>query len=514
VKRHETIVIVDFGSQVTQLIARRVREIGVYAEIVAPGEAGERISREEVRGVVLSGGPDSVYGEGAPSVGDEVFGTRLPILGICYGMQLLVQQTGGTVEPARSREFGRAALQLGGGATTLLADWPTESTVWMSHGDSIVSLPAGMHATAHSDGAPFAAVEDPEHRRFGVQFHPEVRHTEHGRELLRRFALDVCGCRGDWTMEAYEREAIGDIQRTVGEGGHVLCALSGGVDSSVMALLVHKAIGDRLHAVFVDNGLLRKGEADQVVSTFRDRYHLDVRAIDARERFLTALSGVTDPEVKRKRIGAAFIEVFDEAAHEIDATWLAQGTIYPDRIESSSIKGPSATIKTHHNVGGLPERMKLSLIEPLKWLFKDEVRRLGETLGLDPAFVRRHPFPGPGLAVRCLGEVTASRLRVLQEADAILREELSGSGWMERTAQAFAVLLPVKTVGVMGDQRTYEDVLALRSVDTDDFMTADWSRLPHELLARIAGRIVGEVRGVNRVVYDITSKPPGTIEWE
>ncbi len=510
---HETLVIVDFGSQVTQLIARRVRECGVYAEIVPPSEAVERIRRPEVRGVVLSGGPSSVYEEGAPKPDPALFDTELPILGICYGMQLLVLNTGGQVESAAEREFGRAEVERLESESKLLEGWPEQNTVWMSHGDSIVALPDGMYVAARTESAPFAAVEDPKRRRYGVQFHPEVRHTLQGTELLRNFALEICGCQGDWTMEAYEQEAIDEIRRTVGDG-QVVCALSGGVDSSVMALLIHKAIGERFTAVFVDNGLLRKDEADQVVHTFRDRYHLPVKAVDARKRFLDVLAGVTEPEIKRKRIGHTFIEIFDEEAQEIHADFLAQGTIYPDRIESASTGGPSATIKTHHNVGGLPEQMKLKLVEPLSWLFKDEVRRLGTRLGLDQAFVQRHPFPGPGLAVRILGEITQERIDVLKEADAIFREELETSGWMAKTSQAFAVLLPVRTVGVMGDGRTYEQVVALRSVDTDDFMTADWSRLPHEFLAKVAGRIVGEVRGVNRVVYDITSKPPGTIEWE
>ena len=510
---HETLVIVDFGSQVTQLIARVVRESGVYAEIVPPGRAVEAIRGARVKGVILSGGPASVYDEDAPDVGEELFETTLPILGICYGMQILVRRTGGKIEPAKEREFGRAHL-LRQGASRILAAWPEDSVVWMSHGDSVLDLPEGMRVTARTDSAPFAAVEDGERRRFGVQFHPEVSHTEHGRALLKTFALEICDCRGDWSMEAYAKEAVEEIRVQVGETEKVVCALSGGVDSSVMAMLVHRAIGGRFEAVFVDNGLLRKDEAREVVEMFQGRYHLPVRAYDGRARFLEALSGVDDPETKRKRIGHAFIEIFDEVAREIDAEWLAQGTIYPDRIESTSISGPSAVIKTHHNVGGLPERMKLRLIEPLRWLFKDEVRALGVALGLPESFVARHPFPGPGLAVRCLGEVTEEKLSILREADAIFREELAREDLLSRTAQAFAVLLPVRSVGVMGDGRTYERVIALRSVDTDDFMTADWSRFSHDFLARTAGRIVGEVRGVNRVVYDITSKPPGTIEWE
>ncbi len=512
-KRHETILIVDFGSQVTQLIARRIREAGVYAEIVAPGKAPGMIDDPRVRGIVLSGGPSSVYDEGAPGLDDVVLAARVPILGICYGMQLLVQRTGGRVEQAAEREFGRAELEHEA-TSRLLAGWPRRSTVWMSHGDSIVSLPPGMRRVGWTDSAPYAVVEDIGRNRYGVQFHPEVSHTEHGAHLLATFAREICGCSGDWSMAAYEREAIEETRAQVGPDDLVICGLSGGVDSSVMALLVHRAIGDRLRCIFVDNGLLRKNEARDVVSTFRDRYRIPVEAVDARERFLSRLRGVADPEEKRRRIGHTFIEVFEEAARRVGGRFLAQGTIYPDRIESTSIVGKSATIKTHHNVGGLPERMQLELIEPLKWLFKDEVRELGRGLGLDEAFVARHPFPGPGLAVRCLGEVTAERLEILREADAIFREELERSGEMQRTSQAFAVLLPVRTVGVMGDGRTYEAVIALRSVNTDDFMTADWSRLPWDLLGRVAGRIVGEVRGINRVVYDVTSKPPATIEWE
>jgi GMP synthase (glutamine-hydrolysing) len=512
VNKHDTIVIVDFGSQVTRLIARRIREAGVYTEILTPAQAPARVRSADVRGVVLSGGPASVYGPDAPEIDPSVLAVPVPILGICYGMQLMVLRMGGRVEAASAREFGRAELEHSA-VSRLLAGWPRRSVVWMSHGDSIISLPEGMQAVGWTDSAPFAVVEDDELRRYGVQFHPEVRHTEHGAYLLATFAREICGCRGDWSMESYEREAIEEIRATVGDR-HIVCGLSGGVDSSVMALLVHRAVGDRLQAVFVDNGLLRKGEAAAVVKTFRDHFGVPVKAVDARREFLDALAGVTDPEEKRRRIGHTFIDVFDRAARETGAEFLAQGTIYPDRIESTAISGPAAKIKTHHNVGGLPEHMNLGLVEPLKWLFKDEVRALGERLGLNRAFVQRHPFPGPGLGVRVLGEVTEERLDVLREADAIFREELEQSGWLERTAQAFAVYVPVKTVGVMGDGRTYEAVIALRSVDTDDFMTADWSRLPADLLARVAGRIVGEVRGVNRVVYDVTSKPPATIEWE
>jgi GMP synthase (glutamine-hydrolysing) len=510
---HQTVLVLDFGSQFTQLIARRVRDNRVFCEVHPFDLPAEEIRRKAPIGVILSGGPQSVYDADAPRADRAILELGIPVLGICYGMQFVAYALDGAVKGADRREYGRAEVDVTSPGL-LLEGLDRRETVWMSHGDHVARLPSGFRETATSANAGIVGMEDPERRIYCIQFHPEVSHTIHGAALLHNFLFRACGATGDWTMASYLDEAAASIRDRTG-GDRVLCGISGGVDSAVTAALLKRAIGDRLVSVFVDTGLLRKDERRQVEASLTEGLGIPVITADAAGDFLGALTGVTDPEAKRKAIGRVFIEVFEREARRFEGIrFLAQGTLYPDVIESTSVRGPSAVIKSHHNVGGLPERLGFELVEPLRWLFKDEVRQLGRELGLPEEFIGRHPFPGPGLAVRIPGEVTAERVTLLQAADAIFLEELRESGWYEKVSQAFAVLLPVRTVGVMGDFRTYENVLALRSVETHDFMTADWSHLPHELLGRVANRIVNEVRGINRVVYDVTSKPPGTIEWE
>ena len=512
----DKILILDFGSQYTQLIARRVRECHVYSEIHPYNISVERVKLLSPQGIIFSGGPASVYEKKAPLCDPALLKMGIPILGICYGMQLIAQLLGGEVTHSEKREYGKAKLTLDkrGKLFKGLGKGGNQLVVWMSHGDHVKTLPTGFYAIAHSKNTPFAAIEGAQKRIYGLQFHPEVVHTQRGLDLIKNFLFDVCECSHLWTMDSFLTQTSHALRRRIGKG-KVICALSGGVDSTVVALLLHRSIGDRLQCVFVNNGLLRKNEASQVVNLFRYHFKIPLIYVNAENSFLKILEGVIDPEDKRKRIGKEFISIFEREAKKIGGVkYLAQGTLYPDVIESVSSKGPSATIKSHHNVGGLPEKMKLKLVEPLRELFKDEVRQLGKVLGLPDEIIKRQPFPGPGLAIRIIGEVNKERLEILRGADEIVMREMAKTHFLDRVWQSFAVLLPVKTVGVMGDERTYENVIALRVVGSLDGMTADWVRLPYKILEHLSNRIINEVKGVNRVVYDISSKPPSTIEWE
>lgn len=528
---HSRIVILDFGSQYTQVIARRIRECQVYSQIVRHDMPAAEIAALNPQGLILSGGPSSVYAEGAPHPDPEIFKLKIPVLGICYGIQLMAHFLGGKVEFSERREYGAGTLKITGSASPLLRGLGDHVEIWNSHGDKLTKPPRGFQAVATTDNSPYAAIEEPRKRFYGLQFHPEVAHTPRGKEIIQNFVYDICGCQMDWTMGSFIEEMCTRIRDQVGDD-HVILGLSGGVDSSVAAALLHRAIGDQLTCVFVNNGLLRAREAEVVKRVFTENFHIKLKYVDASTRFLSRLKGVTDPERKRKIIGHEFIGVFDDAVRHLQKSravkpgakvrkvppqfrWLAQGTLYPDVIESVAIGGnPAALIKSHHNVGGLPRNMKLKLVEPLRELFKDEVREVGAQLGLPKEIVHRQPFPGPGLAVRILGEITRDRLRILREADSIVVSEMKASDWYYKVWQSFAVLLPIRSVGVMGDERTYENTIALRIVESQDGMTADWVRLPNDILARISTRIINEVKGVNRVCYDISSKPPATIEWE
>jgi len=512
----DKILIVDFGSQYTQLIARRVRECKIYSEIHPYNISMDRVKSLSPKGIIFSGGPASVYEKNAPLCDPALLRMGIPVLGICYGMQLIAQLWGGEVTHSEKREYGKAKLILDrdGKLFKGLGRAGSQLVVWMSHGDNVKTLPRGFQAIAHSKNTPFAAIEESKKRIYGLQFHPEVVHTQRGLDLIKNFLFHVCGCSNLWTMESFLEQTSHDLKKRIGRG-KIICALSGGVDSTVVALLLHKAIGDRLQCIFVNNGLLRKNEISQVVNLFHYYFKIPLIYVNAENSFLKKLEGVIDPEDKRKRIGKEFISIFEREARKIGGVeYLAQGTLYPDVIESISSKGPSATIKSHHNVGGLPEKMKLKLVEPLRELFKDEVRQLGKVLGLPDEMIKRQPFPGPGLAIRIIGEVNRERLKILRDADEIVMREMEESQYLGQVWQSFAVLLPVKTVGVMGDERTYENVIALRVVGSQDGMTADWVRLPYKILEHLSNRIINEVKGVNRVVYDISSKPPSTIEWE